>query len=615
MTTTPSNPATQFVRKIKRTHYCGQLNKSHDGQKVVLMGWVDTRRDHGSLVFIDLRDREGIVQVVLDPKKDETSSAKDLRGEFVLALEGVVKSRPDGMVNSKLKTGAIEIEATRCEILNESATPPFQIDDENVNEMLRLKYRYLDLRSPRLQNHLIVRHKVAQLVRRYLSDNGFLEVETPILYKSTPEGARDYLVPSRVNPGHFYALPQSPQTLKQLLMISGYDRYFQIARCFRDEDLRADRQPEFSQIDIEMSFIDVEDIVDLNEKMLKYIWKEIKGIDVGTIPRMTFQEAMDRYGSDKPDTRFAMEIQDLGKVVGSGCGFKVFDDVIARGGIVRALSVPKGGAFTRGQFDKLTDLAKKAGAKGMVWIKSEADGSLSTPISKFFTPEKLTEIFNATGSKKGDCCVIIADDYDVACASLNTVRLHLGRELNLIDTTKYHFLWVTDFPLLEYSPDEKRWVARHHPFTSPRDDFFEDLINNNEKAYGKMIAKAYDLVCNGYELGGGSIRIYRNEIQQAMFRLLGMSDEDTKVKFGYFLESLKYGTPPHGGIAWGMDRLIMLLCETDAIREVIAFPKTAKATCLMSEAPTAVSRDQLVEVGVRLSPQAEKFIEEGKKHS
>jgi aspartyl-tRNA synthetase len=413
------------------------LSKQNVGQEVILMGWVNTRRDHGSLIFIDLRDREGIVQVVLDPKNEQTQSAKDFRSEYVVALKGIVKARPAGMVNGKIKTGEIEIEAVHCSILNEAATPPFQIDDENVGEMLRLKYRYLDLRSPRLQNHLMIRHRVAQLVRKFLSDNHFLEVETPILFKSTPEGARDYLVPSRVNPGNFYALPQSPQLLKQLLMIGGYDRYFQIARCFRDEDLRADRQPEFSQIDIEMSFIDEEDILELNEKMLRMIWKEIKNVDVGSIPRMTYQEAMDRYGCDKPDVRFAMEIQDLKNIL-TGSGFKVFDDVLARGGIVRGLAVPKGGSFSRGQLDKLTDLVKKAGAKGLVWIKLE-NGTITSVVSKFFTPEKLKEIFAATGAKDGEAALIVADDYDIACSALSSLRLSLAKELGLIDTTKDRF--------------------------------------------------------------------------------------------------------------------------------------------------------------------------------
>lgn len=601
----------KFVAEIKRTHYCGQVNAEMAGKKVVLMGWVDTRRDHGSLVFIDLRDREGIIQVVLDPKKSETSAAKDLRGEFVLAVEGIVKLRPDGMINNKIKTGAVEIEAVRCQILNESQTPPFQINDQNVGENLRLKYRYLDLRSPRLQAHLMTRHKVAMLVRSFLAENGFIEVETPILYKSTPEGARDYLVPSRVNPGQFYALPQSPQTLKQLLMISGYDRYFQLARCFRDEDLRADRQPEFSQIDIEMSFIDQDDIIKVNEQMLRKIWKQIKGVDVGEIPRMSYQEAMDRFGIDKPDLRFGMELKDL-KALVSGSGFKVFDDVIARKGIVRGISVPGGAQMSRGQLDKLTDISKKAGAKGLVWLKWETS-AISSSVSKFFNEEKLKQILIEVGCQQGDAALVIADDFDTACAALSTLRLHLGRELNLIDTSKDKFLWVVDFPLLEYSASDSRWVARHHPFTAPKDEHIEILLKHDESRYGQCLAKAYDLVCNGNEMGGGSIRIYRNEVQQAMFKTLGMTPEETEHKFGFFLEALKYGTPPHGGIAWGMDRLVMILCETEAIREVIAFPKTAKASCLMSDCPSEVNRDQLAEVGIKLSPSAEKAISEALK--
>lgn len=600
------------LNQKKRTYYCGDVRALHAGQTVVLKGWVNNRRDHGSLIFIDLRDRAGLVQVVLDPKQANTSSSKDFRNEFVVVIEGVVQKRPEGMINSKISTGEVEIQATACQILNESATPPFQIDDENVSENLRLKYRYLDLRSPRLQKHLIARHKVAQLVRKFLSENNFLEIETPILYKSTPEGARDYIVPSRVNLGHFYALPQSPQTLKQLLMISGYDRYFQLARCFRDEDLRADRQPEFSQIDIEMSFIDREDIMEVNEKLLRLIWKEVKNIEVPPVPRMTYQEAMDRFGCDKPDVRFSLEIKDLKHLV-QGAGFKVFDDVLARNGIVRGIQLPGGGQATRGQFDKLTDLAKKSGAKGLVWIKWESGGAISSAVSKFFNEEKLKSMLTACGGQQGDAALIVADDFDPACATLSALRLHIAREQNLIDTSVDKFLWIIDFPLLEYLPEEKRWKARHHPFTAPKDEHAQMLVAGDDKNLGVLQAKAYDLVCNGNEIAGGSIRIYRNEIQQAMFKLLGLSKEEAQAKFGFLLEALKYGTPPHGGIAWGMDRLMMILCETEAIREVIAFPKTAKATDLMLEAPSEVTRDQLNEAGIRLNAMAEKNIEDLKK--
>lgn len=600
----------KFVSEIKRTHYCGDLNAKHEGQEVVVMGWVNVRRDHGGLIFIDLRDRTGLVQIVLNPKETAMSVAKDIRNEFVIAAKGVVKKRPQGMINSKLSTGEIEVVCTESDILSKAKTPPFEISDANVSENLRLKYRYLDLRSENLQHNLIVRHKFCQLVRRSLSDQGFLEIETPILYKSTPEGARDYLVPSRVSQGKFYALPQSPQTLKQLLMISGMDRYFQIARCFRDEDLRADRQPEFTQVDIEMSFCDVEDILAVNEKLVRDVWKGIKGVEVAKIPRITYQEAMNRFGNDKPDTRFGMELKELNSIV-KGSGFKVFEDAVQRGDFVKGIAVPKGGEFPRSQFDKLTKIAQQMGAKGLVWIKNSG-AEWASPIAKFVSEDKLKEIFHATGAKAGDAALIVADNFNVTCAALAHIRVTLGHELKLIDTSKDAFLWVLDFPLLEYDAENKRWAARHHPFTSPQNQHMDTMLKGEEKEYGNILAKAYDLVCNGYEIGGGSIRIHREELQKAMFRTLGLTEEEVINKFGYFNEALQYGTPPHGGVAWGVDRVVMILCGTDAIRDVIAFPKTAKASDLMSETPSEVSQEQLLELGIRLGPSAEKALRESR---
>lgn len=603
-------PGVNTLKDYKRSHYCGRLNAELADQEVTLMGWVDTRRDHGNLVFVDLRDREGVVQVVLNPSEEATKSAKDFRNEYVVALKGIVRKRPEGMVNKKIGTGDIEVEATSCQILSEAQALPIQVDDDKVTETMRLKYRYLDLRSQTLQNYIITRHKIMQIVRKYLSEFGCVEVETPILYKSTPEGARDYLVPSRVTPGFFYALPQSPQTLKQLLMIGGMDKYFQICRCFRDEDLRADRQPEFSQIDIEMSFVDADDIMKSQEDLVRLLWKEVKGVDVGEIPRMTFQEAMDRYGSDKPDLRNPLELVDLSQVV-QGSGFKVFDETVARGDVVKALAVPGAGAYSRGQMDKLTNLAKQMGAKGLVWIKSDK-GELSSPIAKFFEKDVFQNIFNQAGGQDGGAVFVVADTFDISCAALSALRNHLGAELNLIDTSVDRHLWVTDFPLLEYSPEEKRWVARHHPFTTVVDDDLEILLKGEDSKFGGLKAKAYDLVCNGYEMAGGSVRIYRQDVQAAMFKALGFTPEETKRKFGFFIEALNYGTPPHAGIAWGLDRLVMILCGTDAIRDVIAFPKTAKAHDLMASSPGIVEQEQLLELGLRLGQQAEKNVAEAR---
>lgn len=593
-----------FVSELKRTHMCGALNKGLAGETVVLMGWVNNRRDHGGLVFVDLRDREGLVQIVLDPGKEKTAVAKKIRNEYVLAVRGKVGPRPEGMVNTKLKTGEVEINIEECEILSEAETPPFVIDDPKVTEAVRLKYRYLDLRSPRLQGYLKTRHQIMKVVRDVLDENGFWEVETPILYKSTPEGARDYLVPSRVNPGQFYALPQSPQTLKQLLMVGGTDRYFQMARCFRDEDLRADRQPEFSQIDIEMSFVDEDDIIQMNEMLLKRIWKKIKGVDITEIQTMSYQQAMDEYGSDKPDLRNPMKIMDCGELV-KGCGFKVFDDCLEKGGVVRAIGLPVKETVSRSQIDKWIKLIKAEGAAGIVWVKNE-DGQYNSPVNKFLSQDVLEKVYKHVCPQGYGTVLMVSDTVPVARRALGLLRNTLGRQFKLIDESKDVFLWVRDFPLLDYDEQAKRWVACHHPFTMSHKEDVEILKKGELTELGKVRAKAYDLVCNGNELAGGSIRIHNTDVQKAMFRALGLSDEDAKEKFGYFVEALTYGTPPHGGIAWGLDRLAMILCGTEAIRDVIAFPKTAKAQCLMSESPSDVDRHQLLELGLKINPSAQK---------
>lgn len=590
----------------KRTHHCGSLRAEHAEKEIVLQGWIEKRRDHGNLIFLDVRDREGFVQVVVNPNEEAMATAKDVRNEFVVSIVGQVSLRPDGLKNAKMPTGEIEVQASKFTILSEAQTPPFVISDENVSENLRLKYRYLDLRSQRLQSNLKTRHKVCQLMRQVLNDEDFLEIETPILYKSTPEGARDYLVPSRVHQGSFYALPQSPQTLKQLLMIGGYDRYYQIARCFRDEDLRADRQPEFSQVDIEMSFVDSDDVMQLNENIAKKLWKEMKGVDLPEIPRMTYDEAMSRFGIDRPDLRFGMELSELNDFF-VGCGFQVFEDVIARKGHIKGIVAPGVASYSRGQMDKITKMAQNAGAKGLVWIKQK-EGKFQSTVGKFFDDEKLKSLFEHLGAKDGDAVFIVADDYMVTNAALSTLRLHFGEELNLIDKSKDAFVWVVDFPMLDYDSEGKRWVACHHPFTSPKDEDLHTLEKQDMDNYGGVKAKAYDLVCNGYEIAGGSIRIHRQEIQKTVFAALGMSEAEVQEKFGFFVEALNYGTPPHGGVAWGLDRLVMILCGTDAIREVIAFPKTTKASCMMSEAPSRVVQDQMIELGIRLAPSVEEGI-------
>jgi len=587
-----------MTQKFKRTHHCGALSDGQVGNTVTLCGWIHTRRDHGGLIFIDLWDKHGLTQVVLNPQIDQLAhqEAQALRNNFVIAVTGKVRARPDDMINSKLATGKIEVYVDDLEILNKSETPPFQgWDDQDVSEVLRLKHRYLDLRNATLLRNLKLRDQITRVVRKVLHAQDFTEVETPILTKSTPEGARDYLVPSRLNPEKFYALPQSPQLFKQILMVAGMDRYFQIVKCFRDEDLRQDRQPEFSQIDMEMSFIDEEELFKLVETMMAAIYKETLGITIETpFPILKYQDAIDRFGSDKPDLRFGMEIVDLADTV-AGTEFKVFADVLKKGGQIRALNAKQSGeALSRKALDDMTELAKTYGAKGMAWIKVNTDG-LQSPITKFFKQDMLDAMISKLGAEVGDTIVFIADTPKVVADALAHLRLDIGKRLNLIDENKISLAWVTEFPLLEYAEEEKRYVAMHHPFTAPMAQDLDKL----ESDPGSLKARAYDLILNGNEIGGGSIRIHQSAVQQKMFNLLGINKEEAETKFGFLLEALQYGAPPHGGIAFGLDRIAMILTGSASIREVIAFPKTQKATCLMTEAPSAVDTKQLKELKLK----------------
>ena len=588
----------ESMRGLHRSHRCTEVSSANIGETVTVMGWVQKRRNLGSLIFIDLRDRSGILQLVFNEETvgaEGYAKAESLRSEFVIAVTGKVEKR-SAAVNENLKTGDIEIIATDIRILSEAETPPFQIEENSqTKDEIRLKYRYLDLRRPDIQKNLMLRSKVAYLMRDFMMKEGFLEIETPMLCKSTPEGARDYLVPSRVHPGHFYALPQSPQLYKQLLMCSGYDRYFQIARCFRDEDLRADRQPEFTQADMELSFVDVEDVLDVNERLLKYVFKEAIDVDIQLpLPRMSWQEAMDRYGSDKPDTRFGMELHDVSDIV-KGCGFSVFTGAIEAGGSVRGINAEGQAAMPRKKIDKLVEFAKGYGAKGLAYLAVNEDGTYKSSFAKFMTEEELAALVAAMGAKPGDLCFFAADKNKIVWNVLGALRLEIAKDLELLDENQYNFLWVTEFPLLEWSDEENRFMAMHHPFTMPMDEDWDKIDSDP----GAVRAKAYDIVLNGTELGGGSVRIHQNHIQEKMLEVLGFSKERAHEQFGFLLDAFKYGVPPHAGLAYGLDRMVMHMVHADSIRDVIAFPKVKDASCLMTQAPGTVDEKQLDELYIK----------------
>ena len=587
---------------MKRSHRCTEVSSANIGENVTVMGWVQKSRNKGGIIFVDLRDRSGILQIIFEESdcgQENFEKAEKLRSEFVIAVEGRVEARSGG-VNENLATGAIEVRAKALRILSESATPPFPIEENSkTKEELRLKYRYLDLRRPDIQRNLMTRSRVATLTRAFLAEEGFLEIETPTLIKSTPEGARDYLVPSRVHPGSFYALPQSPQLFKQLLMCSGYDRYFQLARCYRDEDLRADRQPEFTQIDLEMSFVDVDDVLDVNERLLKKLFKEVCNVDIALpIQRMTWQEAMDRFGSDKPDLRFGMELKNVSDVV-KNCGFGVFTSALAAGGSVRGINAEGQGHMPRKKIDALVEYAKGFGAKGLAYASIGEDGSVKSSFAKFMTEEEMAALVSAMDGKPGDLLLFAADKNKVVYDVLGNLRLELARQLDLLKKDDFKFLWVTEFPLLEYSEEEGRFVAMHHPFTMPMEEDLQYIDSDP----GRVRAKAYDIVLNGVEMGGGSVRIHQADIQSKMFEVLGFTQERANDQFGFLLEAFKYGVPPHAGLAYGMDRMVMLMVGADSIRDVIAFPKVKDASCLMTEAPSAVDEKQLKELGIEIAPQ------------